>query len=187
MKNIPVTIGSASADKVMSRLRETLKLPTTKIERFAPEAEKSLLSQPIVVSIPARRLPETVRIIDENATVAMLAKAVSVSPAGRVAYMDNIPVNELTDIDIDILFVPAAENQQTIDNLSNALAIAPNIKDNSSTGKIDYSHLDAEMIASLPAGKKLSDYIKNVRKHPVKKILGVTTRSVKKVGGEDHV
>lgn len=187
MKNTPVTIGSAPADKVMSKLRDILKLSTTKIERFAPEAEISLLSQPIVISIPAKRLPKIVSIIDENATVAMLAKAVSASPAGRVAYMDNIPANELADINIDILFVSASKDQKTIDHLTNALAIATNIKVNSSTGKIDYSHLDTEMIASLSAGKKLSDYIKNVRKHPIKKILGVTTRSMKKVGGEDNV
>lgn len=187
MLNAKLTIGSASADKVMSKLRNTLSLPTVKIERFPLEAEKSFLSQPIVVNIPERRLYKNVSIIDEDATIALLANAVSVLPVGKVTYIDNIPTNELADITITVLFVSAVEDQQTIDNLSNALTIATNIKANSSTGKIDYSKLDAEMIASLPANKKLSDYIKNVRKYPIKKILGVTTRSTTKVGGEYNV
>lgn len=186
MKNAIVTIGSASADKAMSKLRDTLELPTIKIDRFVPEAEKSLLSQALVVSVPASKLSVTVNIISEDATIALLKQAESVSPVGKVAYMENIPVNELANINIEILFVPASKDQQTIGHLTNALAIAPNIKANSSTGKIDYSYLDSQMIESLPTGKKLSDYIKNVRKHPIKKILGVTTRSVKNVGGEDN-
>lgn len=187
MNNAVVTIGSARADKAMSKLRDNLKLPTKKIERFTIKAEKSLLAQPLIVSIPSRKLANTVNIIDENTTVALLEVAVSVSPIGSIVYMDNIPINELKDIEIDIFFVPASKDQQTINQLSNALAIASNIKANSSTGKIDYSELDAEMIETLPVGRKLSDYIKNVRKHPIKKLLGVTTRSMKKVGGKDNV
>lgn len=187
MKNTPVTIGSVSADKAMSKLRDTLTLPAIKIERFTIEAEKSLLSQPIVVTIPGSKLGKTVTIISEDATATLLKQAESVSPVGNVAYMNNIPANELADVPLNLLFVSASKDQQTIGHLINALAIAPNIKANSTAGKIDYSLLDAEMIAALPAGKKLSNYIKNVRKHPVKKILGITTRSAKKVGGDDNV
>ena len=77
MKNTPVTIGSAPADKAMSKLANVLKLQTIKIDRFTPEAEEALLSQPIVLCVPKSKLPKTVCLMNEDAVIALLEQTTS--------------------------------------------------------------------------------------------------------------
>jgi hypothetical protein len=59
------------------------------------------------------------------------------------------------------------------------------MKANATTGKIDYSRLEDEMLIALPAKRTLSDFIKNARTHSYKKVLGVSVRATK-VGGKDN-
>jgi len=186
LNNTAVTIGSAPADKAMSKLANMLKLPTIKIDRFTPEAEEALFSQPIILYIPTRKLSKTVCIMDEDAVLALLEQVTSVFGKEKLGYLQNIPQNELSNIRLCFHFVRSTTDQIAVDHLSNILNLATNIKGSSNTGKIDYSRLEDEMLASLPARKQLSSYIKNARKHSYKKILGITTRASKKVGGEDN-
>ena len=186
MKNTPVTIGSVSADKAMLKLANVLKLPTIKIDRFTPEAEEALLNQPMILCVPKSKLPKTFCMMNEDAVMALLEQTTSALSKEKLSYLQNLPQNELSSINLNFHFIPSNSDQNTLDHLSNMLNLSTNIKVSSSTGKMDYARLEDEMLASLPAGKQLSSYIKNARKHSYKKVLGVTTRGTAKVGGDDN-
>lgn len=181
-----ISIGSAPADKAMLKLAYALKLPTIKIDRFTPEAEKALLGLPIILCVPKSKLPKTFSILDEDKTIALLEQTISVLNKEKLSYLQNIPQNELSSIHLNFHFIPSTSDQATIEHLSNMLNLAPNIQVGSTAGKIDYNRLEDDMLESLPMRKHLSSYIKKARKHSYKKVLGVTTRASKKVGGEDN-
>ncbi len=186
MQNTPVTIGSVSADKAISKLANMLKLPTIKIDRFTPEAEEALLGQPMILCVPKSKLPKTFCMMNEDAVMALLEQTTSALGKEKLSYLQNLPQNELSEIKLNFHFIPSNPDQATLDHLSNMLNLATNIKVSSNTGKMDYGRLEDEMLASLPARKQLSSYIKNARKHSYKKVLGVTTRGATKVGGDDN-
>ncbi len=181
-----VTIGSAPADKAMSKLIDIVKLPTLKIDRFTPKAEDALLRQPIILCVPKSKLPKTFCMMNEDSVMALLEQTTSALGKEKLSYLQNLSQNELSEIDLNFHFIPSDSDQATLDHLSNMLTLSTNIKVSSSTGKMDYTRLENEMLESLPAGKQLSSYIKNARKHSYKKVLGVTTRGTAKIGGDDN-
>ncbi len=185
MENAPIALGSASAEEAMSKLRNSLKLQTIELERFTAESEEALFSNPISIQVPKNKLGTTVKILNEADTLSLLEHSVSSSDKSKLRYLLNIPMSELSERRLDFTFSQAHKYQHVVNHLDNILTLSSNMQVNATTGKIDYTRLEDEMLIALPAKRTLSDFIKNARTHSYKKVLGVSVRATK-VGGKEN-
>ena len=185
MSNIEIVIGSAQADKIQAKLWDHPKLPKLKIDRLSSKAESVLLKTPIIVFIDKGKLGKS-REISEEDLLTLLEHAKFFSNKHLPAYLSNISSNILSDILLTVIFVRYQNDIPLADHLSNILFFTDKIQDGSTTGKIDYVHLENELKKTLPKGKSLSEFIPNARRHSYKRVLGISIRKPKDNRRKNH-
>ena len=175
MIHINIVVGSATADKVQLKLGSSHKLPNTKPFRFAPKAEDTLYKLPIIGFLTKKDIG-AVRIATEDDVLSLVEKAKFFQKNHLLSYLNNIPQNELSKIEISFIFLAYDQDMKIAEHLSDMLSYLQNVRAGSQSGRIDYPSLESQFL-KLIKNEPLSTYIPQSRKHSYMKVLNIRQNS----------
>jgi len=171
-----IVVGSALADKVQLKLGSSHKLPNTKPFRFAPKAEDTLYKLPIIGFL-AKKDMGSVRVATEDDVLSLVEKAKFFQKNHLLSYLNNVPQNELSNIELSFIFLAYDTDMKIAEHLSDMLSYLQNVRAGSHSGRIDYPALEKQF-SKLIKNEAISTYIPQARKHSYMKVLNIRQNSM---------
>jgi len=165
-----IVIGSARADKAQLKLDSCHDFFDMNPFRFTPKGEETLYKVPLIGFVSKKDLG-TVRVASEDDVLMLIEKTKVFEDSYMLEYLSNIPQIELSRLTLSFIFLPYDPTVKVSSHLNNMLLYLKNMKEGSSSGKLDYIALEKEFSAIIK-NDSLSDYIPQARKHSYLKVLG---------------